>query len=65
MYTARWIGEGSFEVNFSAGEVIRCDIKDGKVYPDLPIINEDIRVRFSELIRLREKLSNSIQGFKA
>jgi len=38
MYTARWVGDGSFEVKFNDGKKVECYIDNNKVFPDLPEI---------------------------
>lgn len=63
MFTARWVGDGSFEVCFNDGrEIIRCDVHGAEVVPDIPEINDEIRIKLHQLIQLRKKLSAAIHG---
>lgn len=64
MFMARWVGNGSFSVKFNDGKEIECHVKGENVYPDLPEITSEIKSRLFHLIKLREKLSKTInQGY--
>lgn len=61
MYTARWIGEGSFKVIFKDGRSLECHINAAaEVFPDVPEINQEIRSKFMKLIELRTKLFSKL-----
>ncbi|MDN8593167.1 hypothetical protein Q0V21_31040 [Paenibacillus sp. 11B] len=60
MYTARWMGDGSFTVRFDNGSEIDCYLDGDKVFPDVPEINKEIREKMVHLIGLRNKMSDVI-----
>ncbi|KGP77692.1 MULTISPECIES: hypothetical protein [Paenibacillus] len=60
MYTARWVGDGSFTVRFEDGSEIDCYLDGDKIFPDVPEINKEIRDKMLLLIGLRNKISDVI-----
>ncbi|MGP3788459.1 hypothetical protein [Paenibacillus sp. 1A_MP2] len=60
MYTARWVGDGSFTVRFDNGSELDCYLDGDKVFPDVPEINNEIREKMVHIIELRNKMSDVI-----